>query len=796
MFSNYLKTAYRTFLRDKTYPALGVTGLSLGITCGLLLFLFVEFHLSTDGFHAGADRIYRVVLDIHSTDGTVEHEPGSSLPMAKALAQEYPQIEKTAFCMFLGGSPTLSPLQPDQPPARFLETAGIAYGTAGLLDMFSYEFIAGNRATALSTPNSVVLTEGKALKYFGRKEVLGSIIRINNRVDLTVTGVVKNQRPNTDLKVDVLLSLPTLKVLNPGFETDNFGWVTSTYWTFVQLREGYDYRQLDGQLPGFVAKYMKDFSHWHLHLQPLREMHFDMRYGGYLRKPMLLALAVVGLLLVGVAAINFVNLSTAQSLRRAKEVGVRKVMGGTGKQIFWQFLTETALLTVVATLLSLLLAAILLPTLRNWLQTPIALNLTQNPSLLLLLIGLPVAVTFLAGSYPALVLAGFQPVKVLKSNLTPRTGGFSLRHLLVGTQLVVSQVFITGALVVMGQMEYFRSKDMGFDRETILLLKTTKTEKSREQVRNELLRLPEVKQVSFQVHPPATSANDGGHIKYNHRPAYEPFLVRDRWGDANYLDLYGLTLVAGRNLVERDSVTEFIVNQELVRRLGLSRPEDIIGRALFNGNAVLEGTIVGVVKDFHQNSLHHAVEPLVIYSFPRIQGNVGVKLQTQNLPAALQKIRAVWQEAYPEQVFAYEFLDENLAKLYQKEAVLLQLSRLFTGVTILICCLGFFGLVRFMASRRTKEIGIRKVLGASLGDILLLFGKEFLVLLLLSLLVAAPLASWIMSQWLAGFAYRISVGWQVLGLTGLLSLLIIVLTTGYQAVAAALADPVKSIQSE
>jgi putative ABC transport system permease protein len=798
MLQNYLKTALRTLRGDKTYAGLNVTGLALGLAGGLLIYLFVGFHLGTDSFHPHADRIYRVVLDIHSEDGSVEREPGSAAPMGEALRKEFPQVEGVGLLMYFNGVPTLSPRRPGQPPEKFVETAGVAYGTRGLFDLFTSHFTAGNPATALDGPGKVVLTEKQARKYFGTTQVLGRVIGLNNTTDLIVTGVVRDYRPDTDLKVDVLLSLPTLKIIQPTFELDNPGWVASNYWTFVRLPEGYDARRLEAQLPAFREKYQGPGNrHWHYHLQPLREMHFDERYGGYLRKPVLAALGLVGVFLVAVACFNFVNLATAQSLRRSKEVGVRKVMGGTRRQLFWQFITETACLVGLATLLALGLAAGLLPRLNDWLDAPLSLDVTTHPDVLLFLAGLAAVVTFGAGAYPALVLAGYNPVLALKSKITAHhAGGVSLRRVLVAGQLALSQAFIIGALVVMHQMQYFRNADPGFRREAIVLLKTVKTDRPKSQIREQLRGLAEVEEASFQVYPPMANTTDGGYVRFDRRQKFEPFLVRDRWGDDRYLALYGLQLVAGRNLVERDSTTEFIVNEEMVRRLGITDPAKILGRHLYNDNAQLEGTIVGVVKNFHHKSLQNALEPLVIYALPRIHGTVGLKLRTANLPAALRKIEAVWREVYPGQVFRYEFLDDNLGKLYAKEETIFRLTRLFTGVAIFICCLGFYGLVLFMANRKTKEIGIRKVLGANLGDILLLFGREFFGLIGISFVVAAPLAGWVMHRWLAGFAYQVPVGWKIFALTGLLTLVIVLLTVGYRSLRAALANPVKSLRTE
>jgi putative ABC transport system permease protein len=797
MLRNYFKTALRTLRRDKTYTLLNVTGLALGLAGGLVIFLFVQFHLGTDAFHPHADRTYRVVLDIHSPNGSVLHEPGVALALPKALQTHFTAIRQTASLLYLP-NPTLTINRPGREPESFIEADRVAFADAGLTDLFAYTFLAGDRRTALREPGAVVLSEGHARKYFGTADVLGRTLRLNRAVDVKVTGVFRDLPANTDLKATVLLSMPTLKVLKPNYPTENYGAIGGAFFGFVALRSGYDHLQLEAQLPGFRQKYQgPGMRHWHYHLQPLREMHFDERYGGYLRKPLLSALGLVGVFLVTIACINFVNLTTAGSLRRAREVGVRKAIGGTRRQLFWQFIAEASLLTGLATGMALGLAALLLPRVGSWINTPLSLDVRNNPLLLPFVGGLALLVAFGAGSYPALVLSGYQPVRALKGDPSvQRTGGLPLRRVLVGVQLVLSQAFIAGALVVMQQVQYFRRADPGFQREGVLLLRAATTDRTPGQVRQQLLGLAGVAGVSYQFQPPMVNSTDGGYVRFDRRQKFEPFLVRDRQGDAHYLDLYGLPLVAGRNFTERDSTTEFVVNEELVRRLGILNPQEVLGRHLYNDNATLEGTIVGVVRDFHHQSLHGALEPLVIYPLPRIHRRIGVKLRTADLSGTLRQVESVWRSAHPGEVFAYEFLDDTLAGLYAKEETLLRLTRLFTGVAVFICCLGFYGLVLFMANRKTKEIGIRKVLGATLGDVLLLFGREFFGLVGVSFVVAAPLAGWVMHRWLAGFAYRVPVGWQIFVLTGLLTLVIVLLTVGYRSLRAALADPVKSLRSE
>jgi putative ABC transport system permease protein len=796
MFRNYILIAFRTLLRHKTYAVLNILGLALGLAGGVLIYLFVHFHLSTDTFHPNADRIFRVVMERHSTDGSVEYEPGTAVAMGRTLQQDFVQVEQTAFSSGFYTPPTLSIPKANDQVDRYVEKSGVVYANTGFLQLFSFRMLEGDLKTALSEPNQVVLTRKLALKYFGNTPALGKTIRLNQASDLKVTGVVSDYTINTDLKADVLISLPT----HPNYQVNDIGWgIGSLSWTFVQLPANYNHRQIDAQMAAFVEKHQgKEFAHWRYHLQPLSEMHFDERYGGYLRRPMLWALCLIGIFLVGMACINFINLATAQALRRAKEVGIRKVMGGTPRQVFWQMMAETACLTFFAAALAWLAASLLLPLLNQWLRTPLSMRTVTEPTSLLFLFCLLLTVVFLAGAYPALMLSRFDPARALKNQLgTQPVGGLSLRRTLVVTQLVLSQGLMISALVVMHQMEFFQKADMGFRRDAIVSVPLPDRDPTkREAFRHAIRQLPEAGKMSYYFRPPATPENEGGYVKFNHREQSEPFLVRSRWGDDQYVELYGLRLLAGRNLMERDTVTEFIVNEEFVKRLGFTDYNAVIGKSLYEGNAEITGTIVGVVRDFHQQSLQNPIEPCVIYSHPSIFRQAGIRLNTRDLPRTLQSIQSAWVNTFPNHVFKYEFVDEKIARLYEKETLIAKLTRLFTGVAILICCLGFYGLVSFMASHKTKEIGIRKVLGASVPDILMLFGKEFIALILLSFLIAAPLAGWLMHHWLQGFAYRVELSGSLFALNALLVSAIVLLTVGFQTVKAALANPVKSLRTE
>ena len=798
MLKNYIWVAFRNFWKQKQFTFFHVTGLTLGLTCSFLIFLFVHFHLSTDTFYPHAHRIYRVVLDMHIEDGSIEYESGSSLPMAKALKNEFALIEQAGFCMSFYRGPTLSIQRSENETARYVEHTGVAYGDTGFLQIFDYQFIEGDPQTALAAPNQAVLTEKQATKYFGHTDVLGETIRINDRADLAVTGVIKDYPENTDFKTDVWVSLPTLKTLQPTYQTENFTWIGYNNWTFVQLSGNNEAASINLQLPDFVNKYLgDDFQHWHFHLQPLGEMHFDTRYGGVIRKPLLWILSTVAVFIILIACINFINLSTAQALSRVKEVGVRKALGSSRKQLFWQFIIETSLLVWITLGITLVTITLCLPWLNEWVQTRLSLQQWANPAVIFFMLLLIFAITLLAGGYPAFLLSGYHPIKALKGKVNMKeTGGYRLRKVLVTTQFAISQAFIIAAFIVLYQMDYFRQTDTGFRKDAMITITVPGNDYSNlETFRNQLKQHPEIQQVSFHHSPPMGAINEGGYVKFNNSESWEPFLVRDRWADAHYLETYDLELIAGRNLIMRDAA-EFLVNEEFVKKLGVASPEDVLDKPLLEGNAGVEGVIVGVVKDFHHNSLQNPIEPVVIYPYPGLFRQAGIQLQTYNLQQTLEDIRAIWSTTFPDQVFEYEFLDETLAQLYEKEQIIARLTRIFTVVAILICCLGLLGLATYTARQRTKEIGVRKVLGASVPNILLLLSKDYIQLILIAFVIAMPIANYFMSEWLQNFAYRIEISWWMFVIPGLLVLLIALLSVSGQTVKAARQNPVDSLRNE
>ncbi len=791
--------AMRSLRLAPAYSLLNIAGLSLGMTGTVLIFLFLQYHLRTDRHQPYFDRTYRVVLDLLLDEGT-EYGTGSSVPLAIALAGDYAPVEKVGFIR-KNPHTTLSATA-DTGVKRFIEKDNVVFADPGFMQLFAFRWLGPDASERLSEPYSVVVSEKIARKYFGTAAVIGKILTFSNSHDLKIVGVVEDQSAPTDFNFDVYISLPTLKKVEPGYELDNFAWLSSRNMTFVRLPAGTSPADIESLIRENGPKYYGEVSGYYRHqLQPLGEVHFDERYDGRIRKPVLTVLAGIGIFLLLIACINFVNLATARALKRTKEIGVRKVLGGTRRELFRQFLTETALLAFISAVFALVLAMSFLPVLNAWMHTG-AFHIATLFQLRLAAFwsGVIVVVILMAGFYPAVVISGFNPVDALKQQLRRRaTGGLSLRRSLVAVQLIIAQILIIGTIVLVKQLHFFKTADLGFDQSAVITIQLPTMNprpELRQALRNDLLQFPEVGRVTFQYEPPASGKGYGGSVRYANRIEWEKFVIRDRFGDENYLAVYQMPLLAGRNISGRDSVAEFVVNEELMHKLGIRDPQELLGQQLEDGNTSTSGEIVGVVKSFHHKSLHDAMEPCAIFAHPQLYRQLAIKLHSKELTRSIANIQSVWQEFYPDEVFSYQFVDEQIALFYEKEEQLTSLTGVFAVLAIFICCLGLYGMVSFMVSQSTREIGIRKVLGAGVKSIVLLFGKDFLVLAAVAFLVAAPIAWYTMSGWLNDFAYRIDLQWWIVGSGGILMLLIVLLTVGYKVIGAARMNPVRSLKME
>lgn len=797
MLKNYFRIALRNLKTNRTYALLNIFGLGLGITGALLIFIFLQYHLSTDRHQPDFDRIYKLVLDLHLDEG-IEHEQGSAYAMATELSHGYSQIETVGF-IAKSVNVTLSATSEDGIIKRFIEKESVAYADQGYMQMFAFDLLQNNGRGLMTEPFTVVISNKTALKYFGTAEVLGKTLRLDNRSDLRIVGIMKDQVHPTDIGFNIYISLPTLKKLDASHWTDDFGWISSKNFTFIKISEGSDPVEIQKSIKANNAKnYGANAKYYEHKLQPLSDVHFNERYGGQIRRSILWILAGVGFFLLIIASINFINLATAQALKRAKEIGIRKVLGSTQSQLFWQFMAETALVTMCSALVAILLTGILLPTLNNWAHTQafhfhMLFQLTVAACLFFTI----AAVILFAGFYPAIIISGFNPVAALKSKPgTQQVGGIGLRRSLITVQLIIAQILVISTLVLVLQLKFFQNADLGFNQNAVLTIPLPKSDtlqKTKDALYHDLLQYPDVKSISYQYEAPASTMGFGGSVRFDNRVEWEKFVIRNRFGDENYISTYQMPMLAGRSFSKHSSTVEFVINEELMHRLGIRDPQLILGHRLEDGNSGFEGEIVGIVKSFHLKSLQEAVEPCAIFAKPDMYKEVAVKLDTKNISQSIRHLHEAWQKSYPDEVFSYEFVNEQIARFYEKEEQLTTLIRTFALVAILICCLGLYGMVSFMVTQKTKEIGVRKVLGASITHIISLFGKEFLILVSLAFLVAAPIAWYAMTNWLNHFAYRISLDWWILASGGIIILLITLMTVGFKVVKAALMNPVKSL---
>jgi len=791
MLRNYFKIALRNLQRRKAYTLINVLGLSLGFASAILIFGFVKYHLSFDTFHAKKDRIYRIVTEDHMEK--VFYYPGTPPPVGKAFRNDYTFAEKVSRVYVMDWPQISLPFSAGN--QKFQEGRGVAFAEPGFFDILDFPLLKGDKEKALTEPNTALVTERIARKYFGDADPMGKIIRVANKTDFRITGVLADLPENTDRRQEIYLSFNNLKDYNPwAAGDDGWGGVASDFQCFVLLKSGVSAATVNQVFPAFSRKYYDgDYElEWQFKLQPLADIHFNPVFDGKMSGKNIWALSLIGVFLIITAAVNFINLATAQALNRAKEVGIRKALGSIRGQLFWQFIAETAVINLVAMLLAFVLIRLTLPLLGVLFDVPISLHFFQGVYLFLPL--LLVLVIFLSGAYPGLVIAGFQPVRALKGALTQQhVGGFSLRRGLVVTQFVISQLLIIGTLVVVYQMRYVSRANIGFQKDAVVMIPVPSTEKAKvSTLRSELSGLSGVEKLSFCNQPPI-GAGGGREMVYDHRIRRENYDVVLKMGDEQYLSTFGLQLLAGRNLYPSDTIREYLVNETLVKKLGVTNDAVIGKNAMIND---INGTIVGVIKDFHNESFHSPIRPLAITTQTRSYYSCAVKVNTASLPPTLKAVQKTWEQLYPDNIYQSEFLDERVARYYQLDQRIQQVIQTFTVIAIFIACLGLYGLISFMAARKTREVGVRKVLGASVESILWLFGKEFVRLLLLAFVIAAPLAWWVMNKWLESFVYRINPGVEIFVLAIFITLVIACLTVGYSVVKAAVMNPVKSLRSE
>jgi len=818
MIKNYFITALRNFWRNKAFSIINVLGLAIGISSALVIFLIVHYEFSYDKFEKDGDRIYRVVMD-SKIKGNDIHSAAVPAPLSIAVANEMTGIEATIPVMSFQGDGTVkvAVTRDGINPVVFKNQPDIIFTSPQYFQMIPFTWLSGNRQT-LKDPFSVVLTQSRAAQYFPgipEAEVPGKKITYDKDLVVTVSGVVKDLNEHTSFTAAEFISFATIAKTNLK---NNFMMEVWDDWMaysqlYVKLAKGASVETEEAQLKTIIQKYNKGANKdaantMGFALQPLPDVHFNTAYQAFnqrvaSRKMMYGLLAIASFLLL-LGCINFINLTTAQAARRAKEIGIRKTMGSSRPQLVFQFLGETLFITIIATLLSVALTPLLLKMFKDFIPAGLGFDLLNQPALLLFLLLLLITVSFLSGLYPALILSGYKPVSVLKnqafSDSSPTRSAW-VRKTLTVSQFVIAQFFIIATLMVSKQINYSINSDLGFNKEAIISFAmprdTVKTHGP--QLLNDVRAVPGVTKASSGFLAPADNGAAFGNIMFdNGKEMVKPDVeVQIRWGNPEYLEIYQIPLVAGRNVLPSDTVREFLVNEKLARALGFQHPADMLGKEVKWNRK--KAPVVGIMKDFHDQSMKKTIGAVV---FGGGNGSfIHVKLQPNtsgntNWKNTIAQIQLLFNKMYPEADFDYRFMDETVAKFYESEQHTASLLSWATGLTILISCLGLLGLVIYTTSMRTKEIGIRKILGASVAHIITILSKDFVRLVMMAFIIAAPLAWWATYKWLQDYVYKTDMSWWIFALSGLAMLAAAIITLGLQTIKTATANPVKSLRTE
>ena len=800
MLTNYIIIAWRTLWKNKAFTAINIAGLTIGISISLVIYLIVSYHLNFN--KPGEDRIYRVVSDFVFS-GEEYHNSGVSVPLASALRKDLSGIDEVAPFYVWNNNIKVS-VPGDS--ATFKKQKNIIFADAHYFNLFNHQWLAGNPQTALQQPYQTVLTASSAKLYFPKltlAEIPGRELYFNDSIRTTITGIVKDFKENTDFTFKVFISHITLATtsLKPE-EWDQWSSTNSASQLFVKVSGSNTITHIEKEINKLYNRYYTpeadDNSKTSYSLQPLSDIHFNSNYGAFgtplASKQMLWGLLTIAAFLLLLGCINFINLMTAQASQRIKEIGIRKAVGSSKTQLIRQFLTETFLLTSIATLLSVLLTPAILTAFSGFIPEGLHFNLITAPGVITFLIILTMLVTLLSGFYPALILSAYNPIYALK-NQTGKTRSIYLRKTLTISQFVIAQVFVIATIIVSKQINYSLNKDLGFKKNAIVYFNTPDNNK-RQLLVEKLKNIPEIDMVSLSSAPPSSMNTWSGTIKYKETATD----VQIKIADSNYLKLYQLHLLAGENIRNTDTVSGVIINERYMHVLGLSSPQQAIGKYIDWDNERIV-PITGVIANFHQGSLREPVKPLLITSWSDKAPTVNISLHALNKmgtswEAAIRKMGEAWKEVYPQEDFAYNFFDEELARLYKNERQISQLLLWATGLAIFISCLGLLGLVIYTIGQRTKEIGIRKVLGATVMQIVTLISKDFILLIILASVIATPLA-WIgMHKWLEQFAYHTDINYWVFILSGGIMMMIALLTLGLQTIRAAMLNPVKSLKNQ
>ena len=813
MLKSLIKTIWNHLRMNKTYAAINLGGLAIGIGCSLVIFKIIVYESSFDSYHHNYDNIYRLITEYQDPNEGIKYEEGQVPPVGEAIRNEFPGID--AVMTFYAAKGQISQISIENENGdiqSYQENKGLVCADPNIFKVFDFNFLAGNPSQAILNKGSVVISSSLAQKYFGLSEpevgeAMNRLITINNTATLQVSGVISDPPMNTDLPFTIIANYNDQIIINPYYG-GNTDWQAGHSYTncYLLLHNDKSAASFENQLLAFYDKYHeKNNSQDRRYvLQALSELHSGL-CNNYSNRQVpeknLLILGVIGLFLIVIASINFINLSVVQATKRFKEIGIRKILGENKRQSIIQFLIESVFIAYVAAFIGLFIAHFLFIYLETTIGYRLDLDLLLNPSTLIYLMLLATIIGLLSGLYPSMIIAGMSSNVALKNSLAVKNSSvpLSVRRTLIIIQFVISLVLIIGTLVMARQLNYFMTKDLGFSKEAILLVTLPEANKDKlPLLKEKLLKYPEIEMVSLGTRSPLADWRVSNLI--NH-----PSIEKDTYAanlksvDEDYLDLYKLRIIAGQNFSRVKNTGDIVVNRKLTELIGFSNPQEALGERIdYVGN---EFKIVGVVEDFHARSLQRSMENVIFGNFDGLKNEMAVKinptvLNQKGYQETIKKVQTEWDGVFPKDIMNFRFFDEKIASLYKEEKNTSNLIQLFAIIAILIGSLGLFGLISYIISQKNKEISIRKVNGAKVSEILMLLNKDFMIYFAIAFIIACPIAYYTMDSWLENFAYRTELSWWLFAVAGCIAMVIALLTVSGQTFRAARRNPVESLRYE
>jgi putative ABC transport system permease protein len=821
MIKNYFKTAWRNLWKNKTFSLINIAGLAIGMAACLLILQYVSFKLSFDQFNKNAADIYRVYNDRYQNGKLIQHGTITYSAIGKALQDDYPEVINHARVVPFGTQIIIN----NEKKIGDQEVLGV---DNSFLTMFTYPLVAGDVNSALKDPYTLILSQSSAEKIFDVKgdnfsPLLGkSVLMGTDSMPYKVTGVCKNVPENSHLKFDILAAYTTLYAgnnPNPYKEAD-YDFTDSDFWHYIQLKHGTNYKKLEAKLPAFSQRHFQGTkvsgTDEKFFLQPLSKAHlysdFEYEIGRTGSATTVWGLLIIAALIVVIAWVNYINLATAKSMERAKEVGVRKVAGATKQQLIRQFLSESFFINIIALVLAIAVVTLVQQGFNNLIKYELSLSYLfqkglSGYSITIALIALIITGILVSGFYPAFVLSSFKPILVLKGKYTTSTKGIILRKALVVGQFAITVALIIGSFVVYRQIRFVNAQDLGMNISQMLIIRSPEltnwdsTFINRENTfTEELKKIPHVEGAATSWNLPGGETGRSFNVRRIDQDSTVRFTMRHSGISIGYLGLYKIKILAGRDYTYTDFNPNFgklhniILNESAIKLLGFKSPQDAIGKTIIRWKTKWD--IIGVINDYHQKSLRYPVEPTMLFPAYSTNSPISVKVQPKDLPTTIASIKKKYEAFFPGNLFDYSFLDDRFNAQYANDRLFGKVFAIFSGFAIFIACLGLLGLSLFATAQRTKEIGVRKVLGASVTDIVGLLSKDFIKLVVIAFVIASPAAWFVMNNWLRDFAYRISISWWIFFGAGLLAVLIALFTISFQAIRAAMANPVKSLRTE